>query len=138
MKNRIYTIGHSTKGIEEFIEKVKEYGITKVVDVRSIPYSRWSPQFNRESLSNSLDVANIRYLFRGNNLGGIKENTLIDETLNEIVELSKTEIIVLMCSEKDYKKCHRYLEITPALQRLSADVENIIWDSNSPQNITLF
>lgn len=138
MSNKIFTIGHSTKTIGQFIDKIKLFGITVLVDVRSIPHSRWTPQFNRNILSNSLKNAGIKYLYRGNNLGGIKENTLIDETLNELVELSKSEKIVLMCAEKDYRKCHRYLKIAPALTRLSADVENIIWDTDSQQNIPLF
>lgn len=138
MANIIHTIGHSTKTIEEFIKKIGEFGVTTVVDIRSIPYSTWTPQFNRENLSKSLGDKGFNYLFRGGNLGGLKENTLIDETLSELVKLSKTEKIVLMCSEKDYKKCHRYLEITPALQKLSIDVVHIVWDEIIAEKISLF
>lgn len=54
---RIYSIGHSDHSIEAFLVLLRCYQITMVVDVRSQPYSQWTPQFNRESLARALEDA---------------------------------------------------------------------------------
>src|ERR1700733_525129 len=69
MTNRVYTIGHSTHSIERFIELLTAANINAVSDVRSRPYSRMNPQFNREPLKNVLRAANIKYVFLGKELG---------------------------------------------------------------------
>jgi len=66
----IHTIGHGDRTIEDFIDLLRRYGIALVVDVRSQPYSRWVPQFNRELLIHDLHHAGIKYHFMGNTLGG--------------------------------------------------------------------
>lgn len=134
----IKTIGHSNKKIEELISKLKENEINTVVDVRSTPYSQWAPQFNKKNLSNNLSQFGITYLYRGKNLGGLKANIDFEETILEVTKLSKKSKLVLMCSEKDYKKCHRFLVLTPAIERLSVKVEQIIWDSDTPKTISMF
>ena len=65
----IYTIGHSTHEIENWISLLKRHRIEAVADVRSVPYSRWQPQFNRESLIDSLKTHGIAYVFLGKELG---------------------------------------------------------------------
>ena len=65
----IYTIGHSDNSIEGFISLLKQHGITAVADVRSAPYSRFHPHFNKDSLSSSLEKENIAYVFLGKELG---------------------------------------------------------------------
>jgi len=66
----IYTIGHSTHPIEKFVRLLEDRGITLVVDVRSTPYSRHCPQFNREQLAHSLQEHGIEYAYAGRYLGG--------------------------------------------------------------------
>ena len=66
----VSTIGHSTHGIKAFIVLLQRYGVTEVADVRSAPYSRFNPQFNREALANSLAACEIEYAFFGLELGG--------------------------------------------------------------------
>ncbi|MDR2719714.1 MAG: DUF488 domain-containing protein, partial [Nitrososphaerota archaeon] len=56
----IYTVGHSTRSIEEFIEILKTYNITLLVDIRAVPRSRHNPQFNKEALSNTLKNYSIK------------------------------------------------------------------------------
>ena len=58
----VYTVGHSTRSIEEFVEILKAYNITLLVDVRTVPRSRHNPQFNKEALPNALKPYSIRYL----------------------------------------------------------------------------
>lgn len=121
----IYSVGHSNRSIEEFFERLLTYGIERVVDVRTIPYSRFSPQYNQIPLSRCLEAYGIVYDFKGKNLGGKGENVNYDSTLARIAELGKTQNVVLMCSEADYKKCHRYLMLTPDLEKLGATIEHI-------------
>ena len=67
----IFTIGHSTRPIEEFIELLTAYGVQRLIDVRTIPQSRHNPQFGRERLSASLDQAGIPYTHMPG-LGGLR------------------------------------------------------------------
>ena len=66
----IYTIGHSTHPIEHFISLLHGHGVDALADVRSVPYSRYNPQFNREALSETLKEQGIAYVFLGKELGG--------------------------------------------------------------------
>lgn len=67
--NFVFTIGHSTQPIERFIGLLEQHRITAVCDVRSAPYSRRNPQFNREKLKHSLHGFGISYVFLGKELG---------------------------------------------------------------------
>ncbi|NLO40017.1 MAG: DUF488 domain-containing protein [Ruminiclostridium sp.] len=68
--NPVFTIGHSNLSIEVFINLLRMHNITVVIDVRSVPYSRFYPQFNKERLGNSLKQNHISYIFEGERLGG--------------------------------------------------------------------
>jgi len=70
----IFTIGHSTHSIENFISLLKMRGITAIADVRSAPYSRFQPQFNREVLAQSLTDVGMEYVFVGDSIGGRSQN----------------------------------------------------------------
>ena len=61
----IFTVGHSTHSIQDFMKLLKSRGITAIADVRSAPYSRFQPQFNREVLTKSLKDSGIEYVFLG-------------------------------------------------------------------------
>ncbi len=121
----IYTIGHSNVSTERLIEKLLANGIERLVDVRSNPYSRWCPQFNREQLQQRLADFDINYDWRGSNLGGLGVNVDYHKTLEWLYERAKYESIVLMCSEGDFRKCHRYQDLTPDLVQLGASVVHI-------------
>ena len=66
----LYTIGHSTLEMDDFLRLLKENYIQVLVDVRSQPYSRFNPQYNRESFQHAMAYANIEYVFAGEHLGG--------------------------------------------------------------------
>ncbi len=127
-KKRIYTIGYSAFDINEFISTLKTYGVTAVSDVRSSPYSKFKPEYNKEYLSKKLKENNIQYVFLGDYLGArFKEKTVyINGTVNfelaskldsfkigtqRLVEGSKKYTIVLLCAEKDPIECHRSILI---------------------------
>lgn len=124
----IATFGHSNRPIGEFINKLKENSVTILVDVRSKPYSRYSPHFSKYALQRALEAENIHYLWRGNNLGGLGVNTDYDKTINEVVEMAKTAKVCILCSEKDYTACHRHTLLEPSFNKAGAKVKHILWN----------
>ncbi len=127
-KNMIYTIGYSCFSIDAFVNTLKEHQIKAIVDVRSVPYSQFKPDFNRETLINYLKKENIVYVFLGDNCGaridvpecyinGKADYKLISKQSNfqkGIIRLRngiQKYQIVLMCAEKDPISCHRTILI---------------------------
>ena len=146
-KLSIYTIGHSTRSIKEFAELLKIYGIKEIVDVRSIPKSRHNPQFNEETLKQSLRLAHIRYI-RLEKLGGLrhskKDSTNLgwhntsfrgfadymatpefSEGLEELIKIASTRVTAIMCAEAVPWRCHRSL-IADALTKKGWSVQDIM------------
>src|SRR6202521_1160216 len=79
MQEVIFTIGHSTHPQKRFIALLLQHGITALCDVRSKPYSRVNPQFNREELKESLRERCIKYVFLGKELGARSEDPMCYE-----------------------------------------------------------
>lgn len=156
----IYTIGHSTRRIESLIEMLNEYGIRKVVDVRTIPYSEHNPQFNKEELAKSLKSAGIGYVHL-KELGGFRhprkdsinlgwknasfrgyadymQTTDFIQGIRKLIEISKGKRTAIMCSEAVPWRCHRSL-IADALTIRKIDVKHILSKTNSREHeLTLF
>lgn len=132
-----FTIGHSRHKIEDFIRLLKLYSLRYVFDVRSIPYSRHNPQFNRETLKESLKRCHINYIFMGDLLGAKYDDPglffpdlqIVDfrkvrglsrfiQGIEEVKDyINRDRRIVLMCAEKDPLNCHRFALISYALVR---------------------
>ncbi len=123
----IYTIGHSNRSLDEFVTRLKDYDIERLVDIRTRPYSRYCPWFNKNFLGEKLALLSIVYYFKGDRLGGLGENLDYDGAIAELVELAKIERIAIMCSEADFKKCHRHTMIEPDLLRCGIKVEHILY-----------
>jgi uncharacterized protein (DUF488 family) len=128
----LYTIGHSTRAIEDLIAALQAHSIETLVDIRSTPMSRRLPHFNRESLEKSLTEAGIRYLWM-KDLGGRRKKSLetspnvalrndsfrnyadymlspeFEQAMAELVGLAKQSRTAYMCAERVYFKCHRML-----------------------------
>ena len=66
----VLTVGHSNHPLETFVALLQRHGVTTLADVRSAPYSRFNPQFNRKALEGSLETIGIEYVFLGRALGG--------------------------------------------------------------------
>lgn len=127
MQNQVYTIGHSVRAISEFLQKLQEHNIEILVDIRSYPRSRFQPQYNQKALADSLSNVGVFYVFKGKNLGGKEENEYYEETIDELVDIVRGgERVCVMCSEKDYKKCHRYEMLEPSFRDRNVDVVHII------------
>lgn len=142
MQNTVYTIGHSRHPQESFISLLRQHGITALCDVRSRPYSRINPQFNREELQQTLLAQGIAYRFLGKELGGrsddphcyesgrIRYNRLADSNLfkyglNRVLRGNEKFRIALMCAEKEPLECHRSILVARHLAALGLHVEHI-------------
>lgn len=131
----IYTIGHSDHTFVAFVELLRRHDVTLVADVRSQPYSRWAPQFNREALARELEEAGVTYRFMGDVLGGrpsdvglysegrpdyrrIEESDTYQHGINVLLHVANEECVAVMCGEADHLQCHRHLLISQtALKR---------------------
>ncbi|MCP4523574.1 MAG: DUF488 domain-containing protein [Candidatus Gracilibacteria bacterium] len=110
---KIYTIGHSTKKWEVFLKEIESVDYDKLVDVRSTPYSRWNPQYNKNRI---IQEIGDKYIFMGDSLGGLDDNISEEDFLDgikKLSELGKNETVVFFCSEGKHKDCHRDFKITP-------------------------
>jgi uncharacterized protein (DUF488 family) len=139
----IYTIGHSTHTWEDFLRLLATHNIEVVADVRSKPYSRFNPQFNRDALANGLEEAGKRYLFLGKELGGkpqdpdrpladelvweyIRSRPQFKEGLARLLEEASHGKVCLLCAEADPGRCHRGQLLAPELEEQGVEVRHIL------------
>jgi uncharacterized protein (DUF488 family) len=129
----VYSIGHSNLTLERLVELLNAQAIVTVFDVRSSPYSRYCPQFNRETLMDHLRCEGMGYVFAGDELGGRPEDPALydadgrvnyfrvaqtrafNKGLDLLLEAAARERVALLCSEEDPDHCHRRLLIARAL-----------------------
>ncbi|MGH7184017.1 MAG: DUF488 family protein [Nitrospiraceae bacterium] len=127
----VLAVGHSTRTLEEFIALLQAHGATRVVDVRTVPRSRHNPQFDKASLPRSLKKAGLGYVHLPG-LGGLRhaqcesvnigwrnasfrgyadymQTPEFEQSLDELVQMTNQEQIVLMCAEAVPWRCHRSL-----------------------------
>jgi uncharacterized protein (DUF488 family) len=148
MSDCVYTIGHSTHEPERFVELLRAHSITAVGDVRSHPYSRMNPQYNREPLRAILTAAGIAYVFLGRELGARSEDPACYEGGKVQYErLARTELfqsgldrvregmsrfrLALMCAEKEPLECHRGILVARELEAAGIGVRHILADASA-------
>lgn len=150
MQNTLFTIGHSTQSVEEFIELLNRHQINCVVDVRSVPYSQYASQFNEREIKLALKNRGIQYIYMGKEFGARRNNKDLydgDNRLNFSRTMKSEEFItgvdrikrgmekgyriVFMCSEKDPLFCHRCILIGKAFYGYGYPVENILEDGTT-------
>ena len=139
----IFTIGHSTHEFDSFVALLKQHGVEAVADVRSTPYSRWQPQFNREDLQSALKAKKIAYVFLGKELGArsgdpacyesgrvkyrrLAPTALFQAGLQRVRDGSERMKLALMCAEKDPLECHRTILVARELVRSGGKVAHIL------------
>lgn len=147
MKSAIYTIGHSNHEITSFMDLLRQHGITALGDVRSNPYSRYVPQYSRESLKTALAAAGIAYVFLGKELGARSENPacykqgrvqyerlakepIFLEGIDRIIQGANRYRIALICAERDPIECHRALLVARKLYETGIPVNHILADGS--------
>ncbi|MBI5427045.1 MAG: DUF488 domain-containing protein [Nitrospinae bacterium] len=145
MGNTVFTIGHSNHTLEKFVDLLKRHGITVLCDVRSAPYSRANPQFNREPLKDFLRKSGITYIFLGAELGArsedpscydqgkvrydrLAETELFRQGINRVQEEVNRGKVALMCAEKEPLECHRAILVARRLEADGFAVQHILGD----------
>jgi len=145
----LFSIGHSTQSLEDLVSLLQMNQVEVVADVRTSPFSRFSPHFNRRDLRLGLGEVGIQYVFLGVELGGRPEaDELYDpdghalygrmaETgafvagLNRLEDGAKRFRVAMMCSEEDPADCHRFLLITRVLHSKGVRVAHIRGDGTT-------
>jgi uncharacterized protein (DUF488 family) len=148
----ILTIGHSTHGYENFLSLLRGAQVTAVADVRSSPFSRHQPDFNRPDLEKELRADKIQYSFLGEELGGRPRSKSLflegvadyekmartpefERGIDRLIDGSSRFRIALMCSEHDPLDCHRCLLVGRALKQRRFSVDHILFNgSQKSQN----
>lgn len=148
---KLFTIGHSNHSLDKLIRLLEDNGIMLLVDVRTAPYSRYNPQFNRESLEGSLSARNIQYAYAGKYLGGrpsdptcyksralpaqdadylhevdypeVMRRPWFVQGIDRLLELADEQTTAIMCSEENPAECHRHHLIAQFLVAEHPEVE---------------
>lgn len=156
----IYTIGHSTRKPDAFVQLLRQSSIETLVDVRTVPRSRFNPQFERETLSAYLKESGIRYLHYAD-LGGLRNpkpdspnlgwqnkgfrgyadymlTEKFERAIVELIQEASTSKLTVMCAEALYWRCHRML-LSDALFVRGNAVFHIVDEKHiEPHNLTKF
>ena len=150
--NPVLTIGHSNHALDALIALLHRHRVTALADVRSAPYSRFNPQFNRESLADSLKKCGIEYVYLGHELGGrsadptcyedgrvrydrVAKTESFRHGLDRVVHGAANHLIVLLCAEREPLECHRTLLVASALDKRGVEVAHIHADGRlEPHN----
>jgi uncharacterized protein (DUF488 family) len=140
----IWTIGHSNHTFEHFAKLLQAEGIEVVVDVRSYPYSRIAPHFNRDELGSAMAERGVRYLFMGEELGGrptreehydarghalygpMSEEESFNGAIDRLIDGAGRYRIALVCSEGDHHDCHRRLLVGKVLTERGVELRHIL------------
>ena len=140
-----FTIGHSNLSFAAFAALLERHRVAVVADVRSAPYSRFNPQFNREALADRLGARGLGYLYLGGALGGrpndpacydkgrirydrVTATKRFQDGVERVVREAQARRLALMCAEKEPLDCHRTLLIAPALTERGVEVAHILAD----------
>lgn len=143
----VFTVGHSTHRAEGFLALLRQHGIDAVADVRSSPFSRFNPQYNREVLERFLKDGGVRYVFLGRELGARSEDpkcyedgrvqyarlaqtALFQSGIDRVCQGAARLRLVLMCAEKEPLECHRTLLVARALVGRGLRVRHIHADGH--------
>lgn len=142
----IWTVGHSRHELPALLGVLRGPGIEVVADIRSQPFSRYNPQFNREKFSAALAQAGLGYLFLGAELGGrppepefydcagqvrygaLARTERFDSGLRRLLAESGRHRVAMLCSEEDPQRCHRRLLVTRVLTARGIPVRHIRGD----------
>jgi uncharacterized protein (DUF488 family) len=143
---RIYTLGHGSQTLASFVQKVAGAGVAFLVDVRSVPYSRYQPDFSREALQRHMASQHVRYVFMGDLLGGrpVDDTCYTDGRVDYTktrakdffkrgierltVAYSKGLTLCLVCSEGRASQCHRSKLVGQALADEGIQVLHLLPD----------
>jgi uncharacterized protein (DUF488 family) len=143
----IKTIGHSNHPIERFVALLKAGGVERLVDVRSMPYSRRFPQFGKERLAKSLAGAGIDYMHEGPALGGKPEGggsygqlaarPAFKAAIDRLIDAASGTTLCLMCAEKEPLDCHRTVLVSRRLAERGVTIEHLLADGGMRPHVAI-
>jgi uncharacterized protein (DUF488 family) len=124
MSQTVYTVGHSNGTIERLVGMLQQHAISAIADVRSQPYSRFNPQFNRDVLASSLKSAGLEYVFLGHELGArsddpacyrngraqyslMAKTSVFERGIARLLAGTERFQVAMLCAEKEPLACHR-------------------------------
>lgn len=154
----IYTVGHSTRTLEELVEMLRAHGVERIVDVRTIPRSRHNPQFNRQEFSKALHSRHLSYRHL-KALGGLRHARLdsintgwrnasfrgfadymqtssFEKALDRLVQLADEKSTAIMCAEAVPWRCHRSL-IADALTARGYEIRDIMSATSAKPHVLM-
>jgi uncharacterized protein (DUF488 family) len=151
MGNELFTIGYSPHLPESFLHILRKYKITAVADVRSLPYSQFKSEFNKEKIAEFLKRNGIAYVFLGDVCGArvedpsccvngkvdftlVSENPRFKEGLKRIISGMEKYRVALMCAEKDPITCHRAILICRNLASRGITIKHILSNGRAEEN----
>lgn len=132
-RNAIYTVGYGNRDIADFIALLMRYEIEYLIDTRSVPHSRFRPDFNCNALKLSIEDAGLHYVFMGDQLGGkvkdpaclrngkvdfnlVREQSWFQQGIDRLEAAhQQANRVAVMCAELKPEQCHRFFLIAPAL-----------------------
>ena len=149
---KLYTVGHSNQTVEEFLSLLQCHGVNCVVDVRSVPASKYAPQFNEENLKSFLKLHDIQYLAFGNEFGARRTDCINNDGQVDFEVAVTTPLfqqgakrlmkglergfrIALMCSEADPLECHRFSLVSRYFHNQGIEVLHILKDADLASHI---
>lgn len=142
--NYIYSIGYGLRKIEDFISLLNHYNLKFVLDIRSVPYSKWNPAFNQSILENRLTANQIRYVYLGKQLGAkpedlscyengklsynlLKQKPYFIKGLERIITANNKQVpIAIMCNKHQPHQCHRSRLVGEELLKYNIVMQHII------------
>ena len=141
----LYTLGHSDHTLEAFLALLQRHRITAIADVRSAPYSRRHPQFNREPLQAALREAGVAYAFLGRECGArsddpaarrdgqvdyerLAQTPRFRDGVTRIAQGAQRYRLALLCAERDPMTCHRTILVSRSLVEQGMPVAHILYD----------
>jgi uncharacterized protein (DUF488 family) len=143
MTPSIFTLGHSKHALERFLELLGQHRIEVLADVRSQPFSRFSPHFSRPGLERAIEGAAVRYLYLGDALGGrpkaracygddgqvdydrVEEQEFYRRGIERLIDGAGRFRVCLLCAEENPARCHRRLLIARTLVRRGVEIRHI-------------
>ncbi|OQB82862.1 MAG: hypothetical protein BWX85_01449 [Chloroflexi bacterium ADurb.Bin120] len=141
MAQTIFTVGHSSLNFMQFITLIQANNINHIVDIRSIPYSKYAPWSDKSRLPNMLLPFKIKYTYLGHKLGGkpikktrspeqrnLPPQAVYNEAIKVLMELSMRSHLAIMCAEGDPGRCHRQHTIAQTLLASGTKVLHILND----------
>ena len=139
----LFTVGHSNHSEVHFVNLLEQHAIQVLADVRTQPFSRYTPHFNRESLQDSLRLKRIKYLFMGDQLGGrpsgeqfydaeghvlyyrLADADFFLKGLERLQQGIQSFRVAMMCSEEDPSVCHRHRLVAKVLRQRGVPIQHI-------------